>query len=400
MLVVVVLVGIGLAVRSGDDDPSVDAGAGAQTTVPTASTSTSATAPATDTTATTTGGPAPTTTTATDCSPASAVRRWPIERRLAQLVMVGVSQGDIGEAQRAAELGLGGVFIRRSGSSTATYTSGGLKGLRTPDGVPVAVAVDDEGGRVQSIDDLVGDIPSGREMAELSDAQVRAIAQARAEQLRSYGVTVDFAPVVDVTQQASNEVIGDRSFGSDPASVTRLAGVFAEGLEAGGITPTLKHFPGHGHASGDTHKGAATTPPLASLRADDLLPYQTLMKPGRWVMVGHIAVPDLTDGQPASLSRAAIQGLLRDEMGFDGVVVSDELGGMQAISAAHSLPDAVEQFLLAGGDVALWSEPGQSQSVIASLAEAVSAGRITEDRVDQSVLRVLSAKGYDPCGAS
>lgn len=314
--------------------------------------------------------------------------------------MVGASQSDSSEAKRAAELGLGGVFIRRDGQDSSAYTGGGLKGLRTPEGVPLAIAVDDEGGRVQSIDGIVGSIPSGREMSKLSEAQVRAIAKTRASQLRSYGVTVDFAPVADVTEQGPKEVIGDRSFGSDPKRVTLMAGAFADGLEDGGITPTLKHFPGHGHASGDTHKSAATTPPLSSLRTNDLLPFQALLRPDRWVMIGHIAVPGLTGDTPASLSPAAIDGLLRGEMKFEGVVVSDELGGMQAIAAAHSLPDAVEQFLRAGGDVALWSEPGQSQTVIASLKGAVEAGRLPEERVDQSTVRVLAAKGYDPCKPS
>ncbi len=127
----------------------------------------------------------------------------------------------------------------------------------------------------------------------------------------SLGVTIDFAPVVDVTTESDDEVIGDRSFGSDPAQVTEFAGAYAQGLRDAGLLPVLKHFPGHGHASGDSHQGGVVTPPLADLQANDLVPYRTLTTQAPVaVMVGHMQVPGLTGSDPASLSPAAY-GLLR-----------------------------------------------------------------------------------------
>jgi beta-N-acetylhexosaminidase len=355
--------------------------------------------------ASSTTAPRPTTTTSTSkpklpCDGAEVVGRWPLRQRLAQLAMIGVSSSDASEAQTAAAAGVGGIYIRRTGGSTAVYTSGALRGLRTPQDVPVAVAVDDEGGRVQSIAALAGDLPSAREQAARSPREVTKLAAQRGKALRSYGVTVDLAPVVDVSAQRDREVIGDRSYSDDPAVVATYADAFSSGLESSGITPVLKHFPGHGRATGDSHEGPARTPSLAELRAVDLRPYSKVVKDGRWVMVGHLDVPGLTDGQPATMSPAAIDGLLRRDLGFDGVVISDELGGMLAVAAQYDLPEATRRFLAAGGDVALWAEGGQLARVLDHLESSVAKGTLSEERVNASAWRVLQAKGYDPCEPS
>jgi beta-N-acetylhexosaminidase len=264
--------------------------------------------------------------------------------------------------------------------------------------LPVAVAVDDEGGRVQRIDALDGSLPSARRMAARSTPeQVRALAETRGKALAARGVTVDFAPTVDVGNQPANAVIGDRSFGADPDVVTRYAGAFAAGLRDAGVLPVLKHFPGHGHASGDSHKGRVTTPPLAQLRATDLRPYADLLRAGPVaVMVGHLDVPGLTSGLPASLTPATYR-LLRDEYGFDGLVVTDDLGAMKAITGTFALPEAVERALAAGADAALWSSGTEGTAGVAALLDglekAMTAGRLSSADNDRAVARVLAAKG-------
>ena len=144
-----------------------------------------------------------------------------------------------------------------------------------------------------------------------------------------------------------------------------------------------------------------TTPPLADLQKHDLVPYRTVLKePGAWVMVGHLDVPDLTRGEPASVSSEAI-GLLRDDFGFAGVVVSDELGGMTAVSGRYPLEEAIRRFLDGGGDVALWNGPISSIDRVLKVLEAdVADGSLTETKVNASVQRVLAAKGFDPCAAT
>jgi beta-N-acetylhexosaminidase len=222
--------------------------------------------------------------------------------------------------------------------------------------------------------------------------------------MRGLGITIDFAPVVDVTDAPDNTVIGDRSFSSDPAVVTAYAGAYARGLRDAGVLPVLKHFPGHGHGSGDSHTGAVTTPPLADLQNDDLVPYRKLIAAAPvGAMVGHMQVPGLTGDQPASLNRAAVQ-LLRTGTGyggpaFNGLVFSDDLSSMAAINERYSLPDAVLRTLQAGTDIALWVTTDEVPAVLDRLEKALAAGELTMPAVDAAVLRVAAAKGPKPeCG--
>ncbi|WIV61059.1 glycoside hydrolase family 3 N-terminal domain-containing protein [Amycolatopsis nalaikhensis] len=329
-----------------------------------------------------------------DC--ASLVDGLDVRAQVAQLVIVGVS-GDnpATTVSLVRDHQVGGIFI--GGNATALLKDHALDAVQAAARLPVAVSVDEEGGRVQRIDDLDGDIPSARVLAATkSPEQVRALAAERGRQLRARGVTVDFAPDTDVTDAPDDDVIGDRSFSPDPARVKTYATAFAAGLRDAGVQPVLKHFPGHGHGSGDSHKGTVVTPPLAQLRAVDLVPYQNLAGYGPVaVMVGHLDVPGLTDGVPATLSPAAYR-LLRGEFRFTGPVLTDDLGAMKAITAQYSLPDAVLKALQAGADEALWSSGGRVDEVLDRLEKAVASGELPKAKVQESVTRVLRAKGA--CG--
>ncbi|WP_284749050.1 glycoside hydrolase family 3 N-terminal domain-containing protein [Amycolatopsis sp. RTGN1] len=329
-----------------------------------------------------------------DC--ASLVNGLDVRGQVAQLVVVGVSGDNPGATvSMVRDNQVGGIFI--GGNATALLKDRSLDAVQAAAKLPVAVSVDEEGGRVQRIDDLDGEIPSARVMAATkSPAQVRTLAADRGRQLRARGVTVDFAPDIDVTDAPDDDVIGDRSFSPDPNRVKTYAAAFAAGLRDGGVQPVLKHFPGHGHGSGDSHKGTVVTPPLAQLRAVDLVPYRNLADYGPVsVMVGHLDVPDLTGGVPASISPAAYK-LLRTEFGFTGPVLTDDLGAMKAITAQYSLPDAVLKALQAGADEALWSSGGRVDEVLNRLVQAVQSGELPKTRVQESVTRVLRGKGA--CG--
>jgi beta-N-acetylhexosaminidase len=262
------------------------------------------------------------------------------------------------------------------------------------------VAVDDEGGRVQRIDQLAGVMPSARTMAQtMTPAQVHDVAVQRGRALRDAGVTMDMAPVVDVSSQSRGQVIGDRSFGDDPAVVSDYAGAFASGLREAGVIPVLKHFPGHGHATGDSHSQATVTPPLADLETSDLIPYRRLLaEPQTAVMVGHLDVPGLTaPEEPASVSRQAVSDLLRAQLGYHGLVITDDLSQMAAIRRSYSVPEAALRALAAGSDVALLVTSAQFPDVLSHLVDAVSSHRLDESQINASVQRVLAAKSYDPC---
>jgi beta-N-acetylhexosaminidase len=315
-------------------------------------------------------------------------------KRLAQLLMVGVDPSSPGSATKVAgKEGIGGIFL--GGTDNTLLEGNRLAAVRDAAKLPLAVSVDEEGGRVQRVDDLDGDVPSAREMARtMSVAQVHKLARDRGAALRARGVTVDLAPVVDVTSQPDDEVIGDRSFGAEPAAVSRYAAAFAQGLQESGVLPVVKHFPGHGRVAGDSHQTAVSSPSLAELRKVDLVPYRKLLKSTRSaVMVGHMAVPGLTKGVPATLSPAAYQ-LLRREFAFDDVAMTDDLGGMQAISARYPLPKAVLAALRAGADIALWSSGEQYVGeVLDTLESALQDGTLPQARVTEALARVLRAKG-------
>jgi beta-N-acetylhexosaminidase len=317
----------------------------------------------------------------------------PLRARLAQRLMVGVDPTQPSAARSVvAKNQVGGIFI--GGNPTALLQNDALASVQAVAKQPLAVAVDDEGGRVQRIDVLDGSIPSARVMAKtMTPAQVRTLAEKRGRELRAHGITVDLAPVLDVSSQPDDTVIGDRSFSPDPKKAASYAGAFAAGLRAAGVLPVFKHFPGHGRASGDSHAQLVSTPPLSALRTDDLLPYRTLLGSGpTGVMVGHLNVPGLTDGLPASLSPAAYQ-LLRSDFGFGGMVMTDDLGAMKAITDSYDLPTAVLTALRSGADMALWTSTEGLGTVLDRLQSAVAAGQLSQQNVNDAVTRILAAKG-------
>ncbi|HEX7135888.1 MAG TPA: glycoside hydrolase family 3 N-terminal domain-containing protein [Iamia sp.] len=385
-LAALALAGVLVAPACGSGD-----GDGADTTATTTSE-----ASTTDTTA----GPS-STTTAVAGGCAEVVAGWPLRRRLALLVMVGVDPSSPDEATAAVEEDhVGGVFV--GGNDTGLLTSGALEDLRAGSPTGLLVAVDEEGGRVQRLDDLDGEVPSARTMAAtMTPEEVRALAERRGRVMADHGVTVDLAPVVDVSDQPDGTVIGDRSWSDDPEVVTTYARAYAEGLQTAGVIPVLKHFPGHGAASGDTHEGAATTPSLDVLRPRDLVPYERLLPDldGTAVMLGHLDVPGLTEPDtPASLSPAAV-ALLRDAYGFDGVVMTDDLAAMASITARLGPEEAAVRALAAGVDVVLLAAADVG-GLLDRLEAAVADGTLAQPAVDASVARVLALQGLDPCAVA
>lgn len=371
--------------------PTAQAGATITTQQPT-------TAPPTTvpgTTGRTSVAPPATTTTQQPGPPtcAAIMATLTARQQLAQLVMVGVDPAKTDDAlNMVTGERVGGLFI--GSNATKLLTNGAIARAKKASRVPVFVAIDEEGGRVQRVPGPHGKIPSARTMAAtMTPSQVGSLAAGMGTELRGMGINVDFAPDADVSTQPNDAVIGDRSFSSNPKVVTSYAGAFATGLRKGGVLPVFKHFPGHGRAVGDSHTGSAIDPPLASLKADDLVPYQTLPDSGpAAVMVGHLEVPGLTGTTPASLSPAAYQ-LLRGAYHFNGVAFTDDLGAMAAVTNHYTLPSAVLAAIQAGADVALWTTGSELTPVLNGMVAAEAKGTLSRQRVNQSVTRVLIAKG-------
>ncbi|MCV7424647.1 glycoside hydrolase family 3 protein [Mycobacterium yunnanensis] len=322
--------------------------------------------------------------------------------KLAQMLMVGVTGADDARAVVAKEH-VGGIMI---GSWTdLTMLGDPLKEIAASAGaLPLAVSTDEEGGRVSRLKSLIGVQESARVLGRtVSPQDVHDIAFARGKAMKDLGITVDFAPDADVSDQDDDTVIGDRSFSADPQKVTEYAGAYAKGLLDAGVTPVLKHFPGHGHASGDSHEGGVVTPPLSDLMTNDLVPYRELAQvPGTAVMVGHMQVPGLTGSDPASLSPAAYSLLRTGGYGglpFGGVVFTDDISSMGAINQRYTVAQAALKALQSGADIALWITTDEVPGVLDSLEAAVANGGLDPKKVDASVLRIAALKGKSSrCG--
>jgi len=334
--------------------------------------------------------------------PASLLTSMSKRDKLAQLLMVGVT--DAADARRVVATDhVGGIFIA-SWTDLSMLKDGELAAIAHSAGpLGLAVSVDEEGGRVERLSSLIGSAPSARVLAQTESPEaVYQLALEHGRKMHNDGITIDFAPVVDVTDAPDDSVIGDRSFSPNPAVVMDYAGAYAKGLRDAGVLPVLKHFPGHGHASGDSHTSGVVTPSLDDLKNLDLGPYRTLVAQAPvGVMIGHMVVPGLTDGNPASLSPAAVV-LLRNgtDYGgprFDGPVFTDDLSTMKAITDKYTVPQAVLKALQAGNDTALWVTDTEIPAVLDRLEAAVDKHELTMANIDASVRRMAKAKAVSGC---
>ena len=254
------------------------------------------------------------------------------------------------------------------------------------------LAADEEGGQVQRYTDLAGAIPSAQQQAgTMSPAQVRRLYRHHGSALADWGVDLVLAPVVDVGHGPG---IGSRSYSDDADVVTEYGTAAAQGYADAGLLPVLKHFPGHGRATGDTHDARAVGPTIEELRAGDLEPFREIPRSVEVAtMVGHTTIPGYSHG-PSSQSRTVVEGLLGDELGFDGLVVSDALG--MAAAGQPTQGAALVGFLAAGGDLGIVG-PGGSVEGRRAVRAALAEGAISTNRLNEAAAAVLAAKGVDPC---
>lgn len=344
------------------------------------------------------------TTTVADVPPSTApapdpldecIASWDRRRQVGQLVAIAVDGGALeSEAQRVADLGVGGVLLQRP---AAAGLAEGIAALKAASTIPPLVMADEEGGEVQTLSEVLGPLPAAARMVDAYDpVAAQELVARHADSVAVLGVDMVLGPVVDVATAGGGGPLGARVFSEDPAMVTEYAQAYVEAYEAAGVTTVPKHFPGHGAASGNSHDGPVSVPPLAELRARDLVPYETLLPEVSAVMVGHLVIPDLTGLASTSQSPEAIDGLLRDDYGFDGLAITDSLS-MGAIAFRTPPTEAAVQAVAAGADIALFVTIEDPGAVIDALVAATEQGRIDEAQVVMAVRRVLAEKGIDPC---
>ena len=265
---------------------------------------------------------------------------------------------------------------------------------------PLFIAVDQEGGKVRRLKEAHGfpALPSAEELGKGSATQTRQAGEKNGALLHGLGINLNFAPCLDVNSNPASPAIGalGRSFSPDANKVAEHGLAYAEGLFSAGVLPCYKHFPGHGSAKNDTHLGLADI--TATWNDKELVPYRRILpkSPPAMVMPGHIVHKKMTGDMPASLSPKVIEELLRRKLGWQGVVITDDLQ-MQAVEGHYSTKEALRLAIVAGADILLLGnnlrhDPQEARKAHACLMELVAEGKISKERIRISYERIMRLK--------
>ncbi|GBF73712.1 hypothetical protein PA598K_02028 [Paenibacillus sp. 598K] len=347
--------------------------------------------------------PAPGEGIAPDDPVAAMLSEMSVEEKVGQLVIFGLEGTTLQDETREMieRYAVGGFILYKDNVDTLAQTvelGNQLKAANREHGIPLLLGIDQEGGRVDRMPGGVSKVPAPEKIAAKDDkSYTYASGQALGLQVRALGLNLDFAPVLDIDSNPDNPVIGDRAYGHTPQSVIAHGLEAMEGLRASRVVPVVKHFPGHGDTDVDSH---LDLPVIHKSRAEledfELKPFAAAIDAETdAVMVAHLLIPDLDPEYPASLSETIIDGLLRQELGFDGVVMTDDLT-MQGITKQHTVGEAAVLSLRAGSDIVLIGHHhGQQAEVMETILASVREGELTEEQLDAKVGRVLRLKqGY------
>jgi beta-N-acetylhexosaminidase len=272
--------------------------------------------------------------------------------------------------------------------------AGAIEGLGRE--TPCWVSVDQEGGRVARLREPFTRWPPMAVLGRAnSDALADRFGRALARELRAVGITLDYAPVLDIHTNPKNPVIGDRAFAEKADEVARYGRVVIRALQTEGVAACGKHFPGHGDTSTDSHlELPLVEQPLERLRAIEFEPFRAaIQEQVAFIMTAHVLVPAIDERQPATLSAAIVQALLREELGYTGVILSDDLE-MKAVSARLPVPVAAVEAVTAGCDALLVcsGDVDLQAATLEALVKAVETGDISKKRIDDALMRLRRAK--------
>ncbi|WP_196257701.1 glycoside hydrolase family 3 protein [Pelagibacterium limicola] len=343
--------------------------------------------------------------------PSSSLWAQTIEDMAGQMVLVGFQGAHVSDegvravrSQIAAGT-IGGVMYLRPNISSLAAVRAMNRGFRAAQPwLPPLIALDQEGGQIRRLTEAVGfaEIPSARQIGRGSLAEARATYGDLATRLAALGFNLNLGPVVDLDLNADNPIIAryERAFGVNPVRVAQMAAMFIDGHRAAGVGTALKHFPGHGSSTGDTHEGFVDVTDV--WQEVELAPYRRLVSDGLadMVMVAHIFNANYAgngDVQlPASLSPEWIEGVLRDTLGFEGVVISDDLE-MNAVREHFDLRETIVRAVLAGNDILLFSntaiqDPGLGAQIHAILVEEAEIDPAFARRIEESYGRIVALK--------
>ncbi len=322
-----------------------------------------------------------------------------LEEKIGQMLIVyyRTSEADSNLVNILNEVKPGGFILFGENFESYEQAKKMIDTINSTSDIPMFMSVDQEGGRVQRIKNLsdvnVTIIPSMNRVGNMNDENLSYdVGRVVGEELRVFGINMDFAPVLDIYSNVDNTVIGNRSFGNTSEIVTKMGLSFAKGLQSTGVIPVYKHFPGHGDTSEDSHYTLPViTKTKEQLEELELIPFKEAIKNNaKVIMIGHLAVPNITgDNTPASLSKKVINDWLKEELGYKGLVITDALN-MGALTNDYSKKEIYVNAINAGVDLLLMPSP--SKEAVRIIKEAVANGEISEKQIDESVLKILELK--------
>lgn len=328
------------------------------------------------------------------------IKNMTLEEKIGQLIIVGKEGLEINEDDihliESNEVG-GFIFFSRNVDNEKQVLNllNDLKGSNSSNKVPLFLAIDEEGGVVSRLSQIYGKLPTAKKLGEKNDQELSLeYGKILGLSLKKLGFNLDFAPVLDINSNPKNPVIGDRSFGNTSSKVIDNGLSVMEGIHSQGIISSVKHFPGHGDTSVDSHLDLPKIDKsLDELENLELVPFkEAINKDADMIMVAHILFPQLDDKYPASMSDEIINKLLREKLNFNGVIVLDDIT-MGAITENYSIGKGSIEFLKSGGDIILVCHGNDNPSIVLdSIKMGIEENDISMDDIDKKVYRILSLK--------
>lgn len=328
------------------------------------------------------------------------VDKMSLDEKIGQMMIVGIDGYSLNDNSVALieKYKVGGFIVMGKNVQSSQQLLNLLNSIKEKNiknEIPLFFSIDEEGGRVTRMPKEFTRLPSNKAIGKINNSSFsRDIGSAIADEISSFGFNMDFAPVLDVNSNPKNPVIGDRSYGSNAEIVSNLGVQTMLGLQSGNVIPVVKHFPGHGDTSVDSHKGLpSVNNDLKRLESLELVPFEQAIKNNvDVIMIAHILLPKIDKENPSSMSKTIITDILRVKLNFNGVVITDDMT-MGAIVKNYNIGEAAVKSVSAGTDIVLVCHGYENEvAVISAIKSAISNGHISEQRIDESVYRILKLK--------
>ncbi len=328
------------------------------------------------------------------------IKTMTLEEKAGQLVMVGLDEytNNAHSKEMVEKYKVGGFILFEKNIKDAKQMLSLINSLKQSNLInkaPLFLSIDEEGGRVTRMPKEFVKLPSSKYIGQFNNSQLSYdIGTILGKELKSFGLNMDFAPVLDINSNAKNPVIGDRAFGANEKLVSKLGLETMKGIQKEKVIPVIKHFPGHGDTSVDSHIGLpVVNNTLSRLKSFELVPFKEAIDNGAdMIMVAHILLPKIDDKSPASFSKTVITDILRKDLNFNGVVITDDMT-MGAVMKNFKIEEAAVTSLKAGTDIILVCHDYNNQiKVIDNIKKSIENGNLPMEEIDEKLYRILKLK--------